>query len=193
MLEINGKKIELDTSLDAPAEVIEAARKVELIVMDVDGVLTNGRTYQLNSGEQFLCFSVEDGTALALCGGVDLHLAVISGRDLEAARARMESFAIKELHLGCVNKELVLSEMSRRLEIPCERMAYIGDDLNDLPLMARVGLPVAVPDAAPEVIEAASYCTRKEGGHGAVRELVTLVLKAKGLYEQAVEKYLREH
>lgn len=193
MLEINGKKIELDSSLDAPAEVIEAARKVELIVMDVDGVLTDGHTYQLNSGEQFLCFSAEDGTAFALCGAVGLHLAVISGRDLEAARIRMGRFPITEMHFGCVNKELVLSEMSRRLKIPCERMAYIGDDLNDLPPMARVGLPVAVPNAAPEVIKAASYCTSKAGGEGAVRELVTLVLKARGLYEQAVEKYLREH
>jgi 3-deoxy-D-manno-octulosonate 8-phosphate phosphatase (KDO 8-P phosphatase) len=193
MLEINGKKIELDTSLDAPAEVIEAARKVEMIVMDVDGVLTDGHTYQLNNGEQFLCFSAPDGTAFALCGEVGLSLAVMSGRDLEAARIRMGRFPMAEMHFGCANKEVVLLEMSRRLGIPCERMAFIGDDLNDLPLMARVGLPVAVPNAAPEIIKAAAYCTRKAGGEGAVRELITLVLKARGLYEKAVEKYLREH
>ena len=192
MLEINGKKIELDSSLDVPAEVIEAARKVEMIVMDVDGVLTDGHTYQLDSGEQFLCFCSRDGTALALCAAAGLHLAVVSGRELDSARIRMGRFQIAEMHLGCANKELTLLEMSRRLQIPFERMAYIGDDLMDLPIMLLVGLPVAVPGAIPEVLKAAAYCTRNAGGEGAVRELIILVLKARGLYEQAVEKYLRE-
>ncbi len=119
--------------------------------------------------------------SLALCEKVGLHLAVISGRDLPAARLRMGRFRIVEMHFGVVHKGPVLDQMSRRLGIPLERMAYIGDDLIDLPLLARVGLPVAVPNAVPEVRELALWCTASPGGHGAVRELITLVLKARGL------------
>jgi len=185
--------IELDDTLDVPQKVIQAARKVELIAMDVDGVLTDGHTYQLDNGEQFLRFSVQDGLAFNLCSLAGIALAVISGRDLEAARIRLEHFPVAELHLGCPQKEPVLIEISRRLEIPPESMAYIGDDLLDLPLMALVGLPVAVPNAAPEVLQRALYCTQASGGRGAVRELITLVLKAKGLYEKTVNRLLGEH
>ncbi|HUU28607.1 MAG TPA: HAD hydrolase family protein [archaeon] len=185
--------LKLNNALDVPEKVIDAARGVELIVMDVDGVLTDGHTYQLDNGEQFLCFSVQDSLAFYLCEAVGLGLAVISGRDIQAARIRMGRFPIQEMHFGCARKEPVLVEMSRRLEIPLSRMAYIGDDLIDLPLLMQVGFPIAVSNAAPEVLEAALYRTSKAGGHGAVREVIDLVLKAKGLYEQAVTKYLREH
>jgi 3-deoxy-D-manno-octulosonate 8-phosphate phosphatase (KDO 8-P phosphatase) len=182
-----------DNRLDLPRTVVDAARRVELIAMDVDGVLTDGHTYQLDNGEQFLCFSVMDALGLTLCGMVGLKLAVISGRDLPCARIRMERFQIAEMHFGCVHKEPVLEEIGRRQGVPLERMAYIGDDLIDLPLLARVGLPVCVPNAAEEVRAAALYCTRSAGGEGAVRELIVLVLKARGLYDKAATEYLKAH
>ena len=183
----------LDNVPDVEPEISELARRVELIVMDVDGVLTDGHTYQLDNGEQFLCFSVQDALALTLCGIAGLKLAVISGRDLPAASIRMGRFPINEMHLGCVHKEPVLIGIGQRLGIPLERIAYIGDDLIDLPLMERVGFPVAVPNAVPEVLRSAAWCTAKAGGEGAVRELIVLVLKARGLYQDAVVKYLRDH
>jgi len=183
----------LDNHPDVAPEIAELARRIELIVMDVDGVLTDGHTYQLDNGEQFLCFSVQDALALTLCGVAGLKLAIISGRDLPAASIRMGRFPITEMHLGCVHKEPVLLGISQRLGIPLDRTAYIGDDLIDLPLMARVGFPVAVPNAVPEVLRAAAWCTEKAGGEGAVRELIVLVLKARGLYQDAVIKYLRDH
>jgi 3-deoxy-D-manno-octulosonate 8-phosphate phosphatase (KDO 8-P phosphatase) len=193
MSETEKFSLKMDNTLDLPQEVIDAARKVEMIVMDVDGVLTDGHTYQMDNGEQFLCFNVQDALALTLCGLVNLGLGLISGRDLPSARIRMGRFPIAEMHFGCVRKEPVLVDISKRLAIPFDHMSYIGDDLIDLPLMMKVGFPVAVPDAAPEVLETALYRTRKAGGHGAVRELIVLVLKARGLYEEAVIRYLREH
>jgi len=184
---------QLDNVPEAPAAVVKKAEGIELIVMDVDGVLTDGHTWQLDNGEQLLCFSVQDALSLTLCGRVGIKLAVISGRDLPAARIRMERFPVAELCLGCIHKEPALRGICERQGVSLENTAYIGDDLIDLPLMAIVGLPVAVPNAVPEVLEAAAWCTRMPGGEGAVRDLITLVLKARGLYVEAVEKYLKEH
>ncbi|MCE5272468.1 HAD hydrolase family protein [bacterium] len=183
----------LNNEIDLPETVRRAAERVELIVMDVDGVLTDGHTYQLDGGEQFLCFDAQDGLALTLCRLVGMRLAVISGRDVPAARIRMGRFPQVELHMGVVQKSPVLRQMSESLGIPLENIAYIGDDLIDLPLLEIVGLPVSVPNAVPEARATALYVTRSAGGHGAVRELVTLVLKARGLYVRAVEQYLEEH
>ncbi|MBN2288219.1 MAG: HAD hydrolase family protein [Candidatus Glassbacteria bacterium] len=179
--------------LEVSETVAAAAGRVEMIVMDVDGVLTDGCTYQLDNGEQFLRFSVQDAMGLTLCGVAGIGLAVISGRDVPAARIRMSRFPVAEMHFGCVHKIPVLEAIIDRQGISPERMAYIGDDLIDLPLMTRVGLPVAVANAMPEVAAAALYCTRKAGGQGAVRELIDLVLKARGVYQETVDEYLRRH
>ena len=185
---------QLNNLPDAPEPVVEKAAGVELIVMDVDGVLSDGHTWQLDNGEQLLCFSVQDALSLTLCGLAGIKLAVISGRDLPAVRIRMERFpAVVELCLGCIHKEPALREICERQGVPLARTAYIGDDLIDLPLMSIVGLAVAVPNAVPEVLQAAAWCTERPGGAGAVRDLITLVLKARGLYVQAVESYLKEH
>ncbi len=184
--------MKLDNESQVSETVTAAASRVEMIVMDVDGVLNDGCTYQLDNGEQALRFSMQDGTGMALCQAVGIRLAVISGRKVPAARIRLEPFPIAEMHYGCERKESVLEGLSSRQGVSPEQMAYIGDDLNDLPLMARVGLPVAVANAIPEVRAAALYCTQKSGGEGAVRELIDLVLKARGLYDQAVKKYLKQ-
>jgi len=170
-----------------------AAARVEMIVMDVDGVLTDGSTCQMDNGEQFLRFSVRDGTGLVLCGLAGIELAVISGREVPAARIRMERFSVSEMHFGCKNKLSVLEGLCSRRGLSTEQVAYLGDDLNDLPLLAAVGLPVAVADAVAEVRAAAVYCTRRNGGQGAVREVIELVLRARGLYDKAVEEYLKQH
>ncbi|MFC1614231.1 KdsC family phosphatase [Gemmatimonadota bacterium] len=185
--------MKLYDDLEISEDVAAAAARVEMIVMDVDGVLTDGCTYQLDNGEQFLRFSVYDAMGLTLCGVAGIALAVVSGRDVPAARIRMGRFPIAEMHFGCINKMPVLEGLSSRHGISLEKMSYIGDDLIDLPLMDVVGLPVAVANAMPEVVTASRYCTRKRGGDGAVRELIDLVLKARGVYKQSVEQYLKEH
>lgn len=183
----------VDNELEVPEEIKQAAGRVRLIVMDVDGVLTDGRTYQLDNGEQFIAFGVQDSLSMILCGKVGLGLATISGRDLPAGRIRMGRFPNVETHWGVMIKEPVLLGICERLGVPLENTAYIGDDIIDLPLLRLVGFPVSVPNGVPEARRAARYVTDARGGEGAVRELITLVLKARGLYRDAVERYLREH
>ena len=184
---------ELNNDPDAPAEVIEKAAGVVLVAMDIDGVLTDGHTWQLDGGEQLLCFSVQDGVSLNLCRYVGVKLAVLSGRDLPAARIRMERFPIEEMRLGCLDKVTAMREIAAKYDVPLEQVAYIGDDMIDLPLLKLVGLPVAVPNAIPEVLSAAAWVTGKPGGEGALRDLITLVLKARGEYVKAVQSYLGDH
>ncbi len=181
---------ELNNDPDAPAKVVEKAATVEIVAMDIDGVLTDGHTWQLDNGEQMLCFSVQDGVSLNLCRCVGVKLAVLSGRDLPAARIRMERFPIEELRLGCIDKVTAMREIALKYDVPLERVAYIGDDIIDLPLLGLVGLPVAVPNAIPEVLSAAAWVTGRPGGEGALRDLITLVLKARGDYVKAVQSYL---
>ena len=118
---------------------------------------------------------------------------MLSGRSLPAARIRMERFPIDELRLGCLDKAGVMEEICTGLGIAMERVAFIGDDMIDLPLLKQVGLPVAVPNAIPEVLAAAAWVTPHPGGEGAVRDLITMVLKARGDYVKAVKCYLEEH
>lgn len=184
---------ELNNEYDVSPEVFQRAAAVEVVAMDVDGVLTDGHTWQLDSGGQLLCFSVQDGVSLNLCRYVGVKLVVISGRDLPAARTRMNRFPIDEMRFGCIDKVSAMREIADSLGVPLERVAYIGDDMIDLPLLKLVGLPVAVPNAIPEVLAAAAWVTDKPGGEGAVRELITLVLKARGDYVTAVQSYLGDH
>ena len=180
---------ELNNDPGVPADVAARAARVELIAMDVDGVLTDGHTWQLDNGEQLLCFSAIDGTALNLCHRAGVKIAVLSGRNLPAARTRMERFPIEELHLGIGFKAKVMEGICERQGVSLDKVAYIGDDMIDLPLLKKVGLPVAVPNAIPEVRDAAAWVTERPGGEGAVRDLIILVLKARGLYVDAVHSY----
>ena len=193
MSEINFELPELNNDPGVPPEIAALAAGVELIAMDVDGVLTDGHTWQLDSGGQLLCFSAPDGTALNLCHRAGVKLAVLSGRNLPAARTRMERFPLEDLHLGVVDKAGLMEEICGKYGLGLEQVAFIGDDLIDLPLLKRVGLPVAVPNAVPEVLAAAAWVTPHAGGEGAVRDLITLVLKSRGLYVDAVHSYLEDH
>jgi 3-deoxy-D-manno-octulosonate 8-phosphate phosphatase (KDO 8-P phosphatase) len=193
MSEKNLENPELNNDPGVPEEIAARAARVELIALDVDGVLTDGHTWQLDNGEQLLCFHAPDGTALNLCHLVGVKLAILSGRSLPAAKTRMNRFPIEELHLGVKFKSQVMDGICERQGVPLENVAFLGDDLIDLELLGRVGLPVAVPNAVPEVLAAAVWITERRGGEGGVRDLITLVLKARGQYVKAVHKYLEDH
>ena len=193
MSEINIELPELNNDPGVPEDIAALAARVEMIATDIDGVLTDGHTWQLDNGEQLLCFCAQDGTALNLCHRAGVKLAVLSGRNLPAARIRMERFPLEELHLGVRDKAGLMEEICERQEVPLEKVAFIGDDMIDLLLLKKVGLPVAVPNAVPEVLSSVRWVTPHAGGEGAVRDLITLVLKARGLYVDAVHSYLEDH
>ena len=149
--------------------------------------------YYSEFGDELKKFNTRDSGGVIFLCLLNIRWGIITSEDKEIVKRRADKLNADYLFMGVTDKLLVVQNLVHDLGIKMDEVAYIGDDLNDLPLMARVGLPVAVPNAAPEIIKASAYCTRKAGGEGAVRELIILVLKARGLYEKAVEKYLREH
>ena len=160
-----------------PADLLERSRRVQLVLLDVDGVLTDGRLYYGPEGELMKAFDVKDGHGIVLLRD-HVQLGVISGRP-GLARKRLEELRFRHLVFGQRDK-LDGYEQLRHLGIPDADVAYMGDDVNDLGLLARVGLSACPADAHPSVRAAAHLVTEAPGGRGAVRELCELILRAKG-------------
>jgi 3-deoxy-D-manno-octulosonate 8-phosphate phosphatase (KDO 8-P phosphatase) len=160
------------------AEVLARASRVRLLVLDVDGVLTDGRLYYGPSGEALKVFDVKDGHGLVLVREV-IELAVISARPGEISRRRMEELGVKHIHFDRRDKLVCYETLIRELGCPDDQVAFMGDDVNDLPLLQRVGLATAPADALPEVRSAAHWVASAPGGRGAVRELCDLLLRAR--------------
>jgi 3-deoxy-D-manno-octulosonate 8-phosphate phosphatase (KDO 8-P phosphatase) len=165
--------------VDPKAELMDRARAVRLLLADVDGVLTDGGLHYFGEQGVALRFHVRDGFGLTLAMRSGIGVGLISGRDEPVVRRRAAELGIDELHLGTKDKALVVDEILERQGLTPDQAAYVGDDLIDLPAMQRVGLPVAVADAAEPVRLAAAYVTDLPGGHGAVRELVDFLLSAR--------------
>jgi 3-deoxy-D-manno-octulosonate 8-phosphate phosphatase (KDO 8-P phosphatase) len=155
------------------------ASQIRLLVLDVDGVLTDGVLVYGASGEETKRFHVRDGLAIQAARRADLEIAVISGRASAAVTRRMSELGVVEVHQGVADKESLLRGLLARLGLKAVETAVMGDDLLDLPLMRIVGLAMAPSDAVPEVLRAASWVSRAAGGHGAVREAVELLLRSR--------------
>ncbi len=155
------------------------AARIHLLVLDVDGVLTDGGLLYGVGGEEIKRFDVHDGLALQAALGAGLEVGVISGRASGAVSRRMAELGIREVHQGVANKSECLLQMMARLGIKPADVAVMGDDLPDLPLMKSVGLALAPANAVPELRRAAHWVSRRRGGEGAVREAIEMVLKAR--------------
>lgn len=158
------------------------ARAIRLLVLDVDGVLTDGRLHYGPSGEEWKVFHVQDGLALVESQRVGLQIAVLSARASAAVSRRMADLGVREVHQGVANKAEFLADLIRRLGLTPAEVAYMGDDLQDLPLLTSVGLALAPADAVPEVRSAAHWVARRSGGAGAVREAVEAILRTRGAW-----------
>lgn len=155
------------------------AAAVELLALDVDGVLTDGRLWFGDDGAEYKAFHVRDGHGLVALGRAGVRLAVISGRRSSAVDRRMAELGIAHVHQGVGDKPAVLAELLERTGISAERAAFIGDDEPDLAVMRKVGLPIAVADAHPLARAAAAWVTTLPGGLGAVREACDLILDSR--------------
>lgn len=154
--------------------------QVALVVLDVDGVLTDGRLWFGAQGETLKAFHVRDGHGIKSLVAAGVGVAVISGRRSAAVTARMRELGVADVAQGVADKARALAELLKRNAIDARRVACLVDDTPDLGLMAAVGLPAAVADAHPDVIAAAKHVTRAPGGHGAVREFCDYLLAARG-------------
>ena len=154
--------------------------KIELLVLDVDGVLTDGRLYFSGSGEALKTFHVRDGHGIKLLMQSGVAVAAVSGRRSPAVTARMRELKVRHVVQGCADKVAALIELTQRLDIDPLACACLVDDTPDLPLMAAVGFAAAVADAHPLVLSAAHWISEAPGGLGAVRELCDAMLRARG-------------
>jgi len=168
---------------------LDRAAKVEMLLLDVDGVMTDGSLYFGADGRESKAFSSRDGLGIRLAQKGGVEVGIITARRSEAVAARAENLGISRLYQGVGKKIEVFRRILEETAIAPERIAYMGDDWLDLPVMREVGLAAAVADGAPEVREAAHFVSRHPGGHGAVRELCELLIVARGEYEGLLSQY----
>jgi len=176
------------------AEVLERAKKIKLFLMDVDGTLTSGEVclVSLPGGGvgELKAFDSQDGLALKLASIMGIETGFITGRRSPAVQQRANELRVRFVYLGQATKTASFEECLEQAGVTEEETAFLGDDLPDMPLARRAGLAVAVENAAPELKEICHYTTRAAGGRGAAREVVELILKAQGRWEEAIPKAL---
>jgi len=163
---------------------------VKLLILDCDGVLTDGRIIYGNENLDIKHFDAHDGMALMLLKHADIPVAVVTGRSSEALQRRAQDLKIDYLYQGVANKLQCVEELLEKLKLDFDNVVYMGDDWNDILCMRKAALSACPSDALPEIQKIADLVTEKSGGHGAVRELVNLILSKKGIYERAVMSYL---
>lgn len=159
--------------------VLERARRIRLLALDVDGVLTDGRLYLSPEGEELKVFHVRDGSGLVAVQRAGITVAIVSGRDSAAVSRRAAELGIRHVHQGVADKGTELDRLLADLAIDPAETACVGDDTPDLPMLRRAGLAIAVADAHPALAEAAHWTTAAPGGRGAVREVCDLLLSAR--------------
>jgi len=164
--------------------------QVKLLLLDVDGVLTDGQIIYTDSGEQIKSFSSKDGLGLRLLMDNNIRIGIVTGRKSAALGHRCQNLGIDLVFDGIRDKAAAFDEIMKLTGIPARHIAFVGDDLIDLPAMIRAGISFTVPDAPEEVKHRADRVTSAKGGHGAVREICEDILKAQGLWEKVLNKYL---
>jgi 3-deoxy-D-manno-octulosonate 8-phosphate phosphatase (KDO 8-P phosphatase) len=161
-------------------------KNIKLLLLDVDGVLTDGGIIYTDSGEEVKIFNSRDGLGIRLLQDAGVAVGIVTGRASRVIRHRCQNLGIELLFDGIADKASVLQEISKKTQIKPADMAFVGDDLVDLPLFARVGVAIAVGDAHAVVRQQAHWVTEAGGGSGAVREVCDAILKAKGLWDRIV-------
>jgi 3-deoxy-D-manno-octulosonate 8-phosphate phosphatase (KDO 8-P phosphatase) len=173
------------------SDIERRASHIKLLLMDCDGVLTDGRLWLTEDGDEQKSFNTKDGLGLDLLHRAGLKSGVISGRTSKPLARRARELGVEFVRQGDPNKVEAFEEVLRLAGVEEDEVAFIGDDLTDIPLMQRAELAVAVADAVEETRSVAHYVTRAEGGRGAAREVIEMILKSQGLWNDLVEDYLK--
>ncbi|MGQ4880349.1 KdsC family phosphatase [Billgrantia sp. LNSP4103-1] len=170
--------------------LLDRLRRIRLLALDVDGVLTDGRLYFQADGIEIKAFHTQDGLGLKLLRRAGLQVAFLTGRDSPMVSHRAAALGVDHVFQGCEDKLAILRELCSRRGIELEQVAYCGDDLPDLAPIQRAGVGIAVPGAPSYVRALADYVTERSGGHGAVREICDLLLEAQGHRDALIDTYL---
>ncbi len=171
-------------------EIERRAARVKLLLMDCDGVLTDGRITLLENGDEQKSFHTRDGHGIVLLHRAGLNSGIISGRTSSLVERRARELGMRYVRQGTWDKVKDFDELLAEAGVTDHEVAFVGDDVTDIPLMQRSALAVAVADAAPETLAAAHYVTRLPGGHGAVREVTELILKSQGRWSELMKRYM---
>lgn len=171
-------------------DIIEKAKKIKLLILDVDGVLTDGRLLFDKEGVEYKFFHARDGHGMKLLQQTGVDIAVISGRKSSSVALRMKNLGINYVYQGYENKLNIYQEVLANLSVDPQQVAFVGDDLLDLPILTRVGLPIVVNDANDSVKDFALWCTETKGGLGAVREVCDFIMRAQGNLDSVIQSYL---
>ncbi|MCB1829610.1 MAG: 3-deoxy-manno-octulosonate-8-phosphatase KdsC [Chromatiaceae bacterium] len=171
-------------------EIIERAARIKLVVFDVDGVLTDGSLFLGDDGQEYKAFYSKDGLGMKMLQRSGVKIGIITARSSRVVALRMESLGIQHIYQGQEDKLPAFEDLQHKLGLKREQIAYVGDDVVDLPIMRRAGLSIAVQDAHKLAIENAHWTTTAPGGRGAAREVCELLLEAQGRLATALERYL---
>lgn len=172
-------------------QVTERAARIQLLLMDCDGVLTDGRIELIGSNDEQKTFHVRDGHGIVMLHRTGVKTGIISGRTSSMVIRRATELGMSFVRQGTHNKHLDYAEVLELAGVEPHNTAFIGDDVTDIPLMLRSGFAVAVADAVPETKEAAHVVTQLPGGFGAVREVCELILRAQGRWDELMQRYLQ--
>lgn len=170
-------------------DILEKAKKIKLVVFDVDGVLTDGRIIIGDDGQEYKAFHSRDGHGMKLLQYTGVEIAIITGRTSKTVEHRMNGLGIKHVYQGKRIKLPVFEQLIEELGLSAEQCAYVGDDWVDLSIMSKVGLAVAVQDADPVVKKHAHWITPAKGGHGAAREVCELIMEGQGNLQDQIERH----
>lgn len=176
-----------------PAKVLDKAAGIRLLALDVDGIMTDGKLFFSASGDELKGFNILDGLGLKQLMAAGITVAAITGRSSPLTARRMQDLGITHLLQGREDKRVALRELMAQLNLPADQVAYMGDDLPDLPAIRLAGLGITVPNGYWLVREHADVCTRAAGGAGAVREACDLILEACGKLDTTLARYLEDH
>jgi 3-deoxy-D-manno-octulosonate 8-phosphate phosphatase (KDO 8-P phosphatase) len=166
------------------------ATTIKWVGFDIDGVMTDGGIYLDNEGREFKRFHSRDGHALKLLVRTGIKVAIITGRQSEIVSIRAKELGLTEIYQGVKNKLTVYQEILKQHNLRPEETAFAGDDLVDLPILCRCGLPMSPADGCPEILSLALFVSSAKAGHGAVRQMVEYILKGQGLWDELIRKYL---
>jgi len=166
-------------------QTLAKAKQIKLLVCDVDGVFSDGRIYLGNDGEELKAFHTKDGFGIKALGSSGVDVAIITGRNSNIVAKRMQALNVKHIIQGQEDKLPALLALAKQLNIALSDVAYVGDDIPDLPCILQVGLGIAVQDAHPQVLAKADYCTFTRGGFGAVREICDLIMQCQNTLNDA--------
>jgi len=170
-------------------EVLQRAKNIKLIIFDVDGVMTDGGLTIGDDGQEYKTFNTQDGLGMKLLKNSGVEMAIITGRTSNVVTQRAKNTGVAYFYQGVEDKLIAYKDLIAKLNIKPEQTAFMGDDVVDMPPMLRCGLRITVP-AAPDSVKAhAHYITKKEGGHGAVREAFQLIMQAQNTFEKQIAPF----